>query len=83
MEAMENVRRSFQEALYKAQRKYLQAPEEAAACPSRPSYRGGSRRREYHAPFSYQFLQAYALKEAFYDFMAASNCVEAERRLDF
>ena len=33
--------------------------------------------------FSDQLLQAYALKEAFYDFMAASNRAEAEHRLDF
>ena len=33
--------------------------------------------------FSDQLLQAYALKEALYDFMAASTRAEAEHRLDF
>ena len=33
--------------------------------------------------FSDRLLQAYALKEAFYDFMEASNRAEAERLMDF
>ena len=33
--------------------------------------------------FSDRLLQAYALKEAFYDFMAAPSRDEADRRLDF
>lgn len=32
--------------------------------------------------FSEELLQAYALKEAFYDFMAASSRAEADRKLD-
>ena len=49
-EAMENVRRSFQASLPKDTEAVLQALQAAAARPSRPSLRRGSRRRGRHAP---------------------------------
>ena len=82
-EAMENIRRSFQKALPKAQRKYFKRARRLLL-----AHRDRLSEEERAAVdvmlrFSGRLLQAYALKEAFYDFMAVPNRNEAERRLDF
>ena len=81
-EAMENARRSFQSVLPKEQRRYfkrsrclllkhrnLLSEEDRAAV-------------DVMLRFSDKLTQAYALKEAFYDFMDAPDRPTAERRLE-
>lgn len=82
-EAMDNVRRDFQKTLPKAQRKYFKRSRKLLL-----SHRGCLKDEDRAAVdvmlrFSNRLTQAYALKEAFYRFMAASDRGEAERRLDF
>ena len=82
-EAMENVRRSFQKALPKAQRKYFKRSRRLLLAHRDRLTEEDRAAVDVMLRFSDQLLQAYALKEAFYDFMAASNRAEAEHRLDF
>ena len=82
-EAMENVRRSFQKALPKAQRKYFKRSRKLLLAHHNRLIEEDRAAVDVMLRFSDRLLQAYALKEAFYDFMAAPDRREAERRLDF
>ena len=82
-EAMENVRRNFQKALPKAQRKYFKCSRRLLLAHRDRLSEEDCAAVDVMLRFSDQLLQAYALKEAFYDFMAAPTRNEAERRLDF
>lgn len=82
-EAMNDVRKSFQESLPKAQKKYFKRSRKLLL-----KHRDELSEEERAAVdvmlrFSDRLMQAYALKEAFYSFMAAPDRGEAERRLDF
>lgn len=81
-EAMENVRRDFQKALPKAQRKYFKRSRRLLLAHRNRLTEEDRTAVDVMLRFSDRLLQAYALKEAFYCFMAAPNRKEAEHRLD-
>lgn len=82
-EAMENVRRSFQKTLPKAQRKYFKRSRRLLLAHRNRLSEEDRAAVDVMLRFSDRLLQAYALKEAFYDFMAAPSRDEAERLMDF
>ena len=82
-EAMENIRRSFQKALPKAQRKYFKRSRKLLLAHRERLSEEDRAAVDVMLRFSEKLLQAYALKEAFYDFMAAPSRGEAEHRLNF
>ena len=82
-EAMENVRRSFQKTLPKAQRKYFKRSRRLLLVHRDRLSEEDRATVDVMLRFSDRLLQAYALKEAFYDFMAAPSRREAERLMDF
>lgn len=82
-EAMENVRRNLQKTLPKAQRRYFKRSRRLLLTHRERLSEEDRAAVDVMLRFSDQLLQAYALKEAFYDFMSAPSRGEAERRLDF
>ena len=82
-EVMENVRRSFQKTLPKAQRKYFKRSRKLLLAHRKRLSEEDRAAVDVMIRFSDRLLQAYALKEVFYDFMSTPNRIEAERRLDF
>lgn len=82
-EAMENVRRNLQKTLPKAQRKYFKRSRRLLLAHRDRLSEEDRAAVDVMLRFSDRLLQAYALKEAFYDFMEASNRAEAERLMDF
>ena len=82
-EAMENVRRNVQKLLPADQRRYFKRSRRLLL-----KHRDGLSDEDKAAldvmlHFSDKLAQGYALKEAFYHFMAAPDRTEADRRLDF
>lgn len=80
---IENVRKSFQKTLPKAQRKYFKHSRRLLL-----AHHDWLTEEVYAAVdamfhFSDRLLQAYTLRKAFYDFMSAPNRNEAERQMDF
>ena len=82
-EAMENVRRNLQKTLPKAQQKYFKRSRRLLLAHRDRLSEEDRAAVDVMLRFSDRLLQAYALKEAFYDFMAAPSCGEAERLMDF
>ena len=82
-EAMENVRRNLQKTLPKAQQKYFKRSRRLLLAHRDRLSEEDRAAVDVMLRFSDRLLQAYALKEAFYDFMAAPSRDEADRRLDF
>ena len=82
-EAMDNVRRSFQKTLPDDQKKYFKRSRKLLLAHRDRLTEEDRAAVEVMLRFSEKLLQAYALKEAFYDFMAASSRAEADRKLDF
>ena len=80
---MENVRSSFQKALPKAQRKYFKRSRKLLLAHRDRLSEEDRAAVDVMLRFSEKLLQAYALKEAFYDFIAAPSRGEAEHRLNF
>ena len=82
-EAMENVRRSFQSVLPKAQRKYFKRSRRLLLAHRNKLSDEDCAAIDVMLRFSDKLLQAYALKEAFYDFMDAPNRATASKRLEY
>ena len=82
-EAMDNVRRSFQKTLPDDQKKYFKRSRKLLLAHRDRLTKEDRAAVDVMLRFSEKLLQAYALKEAFYDFMAASSRAEADRKLDF
>ena len=82
-EAMENVRRNLQKTLPKAQRRYFKRSRRLLLAHRDRLSEEDRAAVDVMLRFSDRLLQAYALKEAFYDFMEAPSRDEADRRLDF
>ena len=82
-DAKENVRRSFQKALPKEQRKCFKRSRKLLLAQRDRLTEENRAAMDVLLRFSEKLLQTYALKEAFYDFMAAPNRNEADRKLDF
>ena len=82
-EAMENVRRNLQKTLPKAQQKYFKRSRRLLLAHRDRLSEEDRAAVNVMLRFSDRLLQAYALKEAFYDFMEAPSRDEADRRLDF
>ena len=72
-EAMENVRRSFQKVSPRAQRKYFKRARRLLLAHHDRLSEEERAAVDVMLRFSGRLLQAYALKEAFYGFMAASS----------
>ena len=81
-EAMDNVRRSFQSTLLNDQRKYFKRSRRLLLAHRSQLSDEDRAAVDVMLRFSDRLLQAYALKEAFYDFMDAPNRAEASRQLD-
>ena len=82
-EAMENVRRNLQKTLPKAQRRYFKRSRRLLLAHRDRLSEEDRTAVDVMLRFSDRLLQAYALKEAFYDFMEAPSRGEAERLMDF
>ena len=82
-EAMENVRRSFQSVLPKEQRKYFKRSRRLLLAHRNKLSDEDRATVDVMLRFSDRLLQAYALKEAFYDFMDAPDRVSASKRLEY
>lgn len=82
-EAMENVRRSFQSVLPKEQRKYFKRSRRLLLARRSSLSEEDRAAVDVMLRFSDRLLQAYALKEAFFDFMDAPDISTASKRLDF
>ena len=82
-EVMDNVRRSFQKTLPDDQKKYFKRSRKLLLAHRDRLTEEDRTAVDVMLRFSEKLLQAYALKEAFYDFMAASSRAEADRKLDF
>ena len=81
-EAMENVRRSFQSTLPSEQRKHFKRSRRLLLAHRSQLSDEDRAAADVMLRFSDRLLQAYALKEAFYDFMDAPDRVAASRLLD-
>ena len=82
-EAMENVRRSFQSVLPKDQRKYFKRSRRLLLAHRNRLSDEDRAAVDVMLRFSDSLLQAYALKEAFYDFMDAPDRATASKRLEY
>ena len=82
-EAMENVRRNFQKTLPKAQRKHFKLSRRLLLAHRDRLSEEDRAAVDVMLRFSDRLLQAYALKETFYDFMAAPSRNEAEHLMEW
>ena len=82
-EAMENVRRNLQKTLPKAQRKYFKLSRRLLLAHRDRLSEEDRAAVDVMLRFSDRLLQAYALKETFYDFMAAPSHNEAEHLMEW
>ena len=82
-EAMENVRRSFQTALPKDQRRYFKRSRKLLLAHRNKLSDEDRAAVDVMLRFSDRLMQAYALKEAFYDFMDAPDRATASKRLEY
>jgi len=82
-EAMDNVRRSFQSALPNNQRKYFKRSRRLLLAHRNKLSEEDRAAVDVMLRFSDRLIQAYALKEAFYDFMDAPDRATASKRLEY
>ena len=82
-QAMDDVRKSVQKQLPADQRRYFKRSRRLLLAHRDKLTREDRAAVDVMLCFSDRLMQAYALKEAFYDFMAAPDRTEADRRLDF
>ena len=82
-QAMDNARKSVQKQLPADQRRYFKRSRRLLLKHRDQLTREDRAAVDVMLRFSDRLMQAYALKEAFYDFMAAPDRTEADRRLDF
>ena len=82
-QAMDDVRKSVQKQLPADQRRYFKRSRRLLLAHRDKLTREDRAAVDVMLRFSDRLMQAYALKEAFYDFMAAPDRTEADRRLDF
>ena len=82
-QAMDDVRKSVQKQLPADQRRYFKRSRRLLLAHRDKLTREDRAAVDVMLRFSDRLMQAYALKEAFYDFMAAPDKTEADRRLDF
>ena len=82
-EAMENVRRNFQKTLPKAQRKHFKLSRRLLLAHRDRLSEEDRAAVDVMLRFSDRLLQADALKETFYDFMAAPSRNEAEHLMEW
>ena len=82
-EAMDNVRRSFQSGLPKNQRKYFKRSRRLLLAHRNRLSEEDRATVDVMLRFSDRLMQAYALKEAFYDFMDAPDRATASKRLEY
>lgn len=82
-EAMDNVRRSFQSALPNDQRKYFKRSRRLLLAHRNLLSEEDRAAVDVMLRFSDRLLQAYALKEAFFDFMNAPDRATASKRLEY
>ena len=81
-EAMESVRKAMQKNLSKEQRKYFKRSRFLLLKHRKDLKQEDRDAVDVMLRFSDRLLQAYALKEAFYDFMASPDRVTASQKLD-
>ena len=82
-QAMDDVRKSVQKQLPADQRRYFKRSRRLLLAHRDKLTREDRAAVDVMLRFSDRLMQAYALKEAFYDFTAAPDKTEADRRLDF
>jgi len=82
-DAMDNVRREVQKSLPASQRKYFKRSRKLLLAHREKLSDEDTLALDVILRFSDKLAQAYALKEAFFYFMASSTKQEADRRLDF
>ena len=82
-EAMDNVRRSFQSVLPSNQRKYFKRSRRLLLAHRNELSEEDRAAVDVMLRFSDRLLQAYALKEAFFDFMEAPDRPTASKRLEY
>ena len=82
-QAMDDVRKSVQKQLPADQRRYFKRSRRLLLAHRDKLTDEDKAALDVMLRFSERLLQGYALKEAFYDFMAAPDKTEADRRLDF
>lgn len=82
-EAMDNVRREVQKSLPNSQRKYFKRSRRLLLAHRQKLSEEDKLALDVILRFSDKLAQAYALKEAFYHFMASANKQEADHRLEF
>ena len=82
-EAMDNVRRSFQAVLPNNQRKYFKRSRRLLLAHRNKLSDEDRAAVDVMLRFSDRLMQAYALKEAFYDFMDAPDRATASNRLEY
>ena len=82
-EAMDNVRRSFQSVLPNNQRKYFKRSRRLLLAHRNKLSEEDRAAVDVMLRFSDRLMQAYALKEAFYDFMDAPDRATASKRLEY
>ena len=82
-EAMDNVRRSFQSVLPNNQRKYFKRSRRLLLAHRNKLSDEDRAAVDVMLRFSDRLMQAYALKEAFYDFMDAPDRATASKRLEY
>lgn len=82
-DALDNVRREVQKTLPDAQRKYFKRSRRLLLAHREKLSEEDKLALDVILRFSDRLAQSYALKEAFYHFMASSDRNEADRRLDF
>jgi len=82
-EAMDNVRRSFQSVLPSNQRKYFKRSRRLLLAHRNKLSEEDRAAVDVMLRFSERLMQAYALKEAFYDFMDAPDRATASKRLEY
>ena len=82
-EAMDNVRREVQKALPASQRKHFKRSRKLLLAHREKLSDEDKLALDVLLRFSDKLAQAYALKEAFYSFMASADKQEADHRLDF
>ena len=82
-EAMDNVRRSFQSVLPSNQRKYFKRSRRLLLAHRNELSEEDRAAVDVMLRFSDRLMQAYALKEAFYDFMDAPDRATASKRLEY
>ena len=80
---MDNVRRSFQSVLPSSQRKYFKRSRRLLLAHRNKLSEEDRAAVDVMLRFSDRLMQAYALKEAFYDFMDAPDRATASKRLEY